>query len=99
MPVPMTPKQADAVYDVLVEHCGAPDHPDSFLRADFILRQMAGSADEYRFMGALGGGGKFWNCNGRWYVNCYAEDLTDERLRMISAANEALAELRARVTA
>ena len=63
--VPMTAEAAKAVYDVLVRHAGAPDHPHSFARADFILHQEAGAVDEYRFGGALGFGGKFWNCNGR----------------------------------
>lgn len=99
MAAPMTSEQANAVYGILVELAGAPDHPQSFLRADFILHQQTGSTDEYRFMGALGGGGKFWNCNGRWYVSCYREDMTDMRQRMVDAANEALAELRARVAA
>ena len=95
MAVPMTAEQANAVYDILVERCGAPGSSDSWVREDFMHHQISGGTDEYRFQGQLGFGGKFWNCDGRWYVSCYPEDIIDERQRMIDAANEALAALRA----
>ena len=46
---------------------------------------------EFRFQGGLGFGGKFWRNNGRFYVTCYREDETPERLAMIKATNDALA--------
>lgn len=97
MPQPMTSEQANAVYGILVEHCGATDRQ----REGFVYDQSTQVLPEYRFQGALGFGGKFRR-NGwedRWYVNCYPEDLTDERRKMIDAANEALAELRSQVMA
>jgi len=96
MPTPMTTAQANAVYDLLVEHCDAPGSPDSWMRENFIHHQTAGSTDEYRFQGSLGFGGKFWNCNGQWYVSAYPEDVTacPERQQMIDAVNAALTELK-----
>lgn len=104
MAVPMTADQANAVYDVLVGICGASDaktRTDPYVgpRADFEYHQTAGATDEYRFQGALGFGGKFWNCNGRWYVTCYREDETAQRRAMIEATNAALAALRERTYA
>jgi hypothetical protein len=94
MAVQMTREQADAVFDVLVEHAGASDG----WRDDFVERQVAGSTDEYRFQGLLGFGGKFWNCNGRWYVSAYPEDVKrrPEMRQAIDATNEALAALKER---
>lgn len=51
---------------------------------------------EFRFMGALGSGGKFRNNgnNGNVpYVDCYLENLNAERQAMIDRANERLREL------
>ena len=101
MPAPMTPDQANAVYDVLAKHCGAndaPGSPDWLLtpRDEFVFHQTREVQREYRFQGRLGFGGKFRR-NGwedRWYVDCYPEDLTPERQQMIDAANAALAELK-----
>jgi hypothetical protein len=46
---------------------------------------------EYRFMGALGFGGKFWQQS--MTVTCYPEDETPERRAIIERANAALADL------
>lgn len=77
------------VYDILVEECGAPD--------DRLSRLSFGSnwpCWEYRFQGKLGFGGKVWgNAGAPYYVNCYPEDMTDERRVMIDAANKRLAGL------
>lgn len=75
-----------AIYDILVEECGAPES----LRDNFIWHQ---GMSEYRFVGALDQGGKFWNDNGRWYVSCYREHKTPERIGMIERANARLADL------
>jgi hypothetical protein len=102
MSAPMTPDQADAVYDLLVEHCGASDESGplgSTSRDMFVFHQTREVQREYRFQGGLGFGGKFRR-NGwedRWYVDCYPEDLTPERQQMIDAANTALAELKEKV--
>lgn len=86
----LTREQANAVYDVLVEHAGASEAD----RADFALYVSCG-VTEYRFQGGLGFGGKFWTSGGRWYVTCYREDLTADRQRAIDVTNAALAGLRA----
>lgn len=93
MAVPMATDQANAVFDVLVQHAGARD---GWMREDFLHHQTAGSTDEYRFQGGLGFGGKFWNCNGRWYVSCYPEDATEARRAALEATNAALADVRER---
>lgn len=51
---------------------------------------------EYRFMGALGFGGKFRNDGNHDnvpYVDCYPEDATPERQAMIETANARLRNL------
>ena len=56
---------------------------------------------EFSFEGKLGVGGKFWANsdqapyfnNGYPYINCYPEDLTQERELVIQTVNELLAEL------
>lgn len=50
---------------------------------------------EYRFMGALGFGGKVWAYDERWYVNYYPEDKRADRDEMAAQANEQLATLKA----
>lgn len=104
MPAPITAVQANAVYDVLVEHCGANDDlggPDWSLtpRDEFVFHQTREVQREYRFQGRLGFGGKFYRDGSwdHWRVGCSREDVTPERQQMIDAANAALAELRARV--
>ena len=94
MAVPLTAEQANAVYDVLVEHCGASGHPDE--KTNFVFHQTCKVEREYRFQGRLGLGGKFYRDGSRdqWRVGCYREDLTPERQAMIGAANAALAELK-----
>lgn len=101
MALPMTADQANAIYDVLVEHAGAP----SGQRTMFVAVQTYSLVYEYRFQGNLGYGGKFWRTTGihredpdlRWSVNCYSEHETPERLATIERTNAALAELRERV--
>lgn len=85
-------KKADieAIYDLLVKLCGAPEG----FREDFIYSYSKERPPrEWRFQGALGFGGKFWMNTGRWYVNCYREDETPERRTIIENANQALAGL------
>lgn len=99
MNAPLTPEQANAVYDVLVKHAGADDTETEGVysaRTDFVFAQTDKYQPEYRFMGLLGFGGKFWR-NGwedRWYVYCYAEDLTPARQAAVDATNAALDALR-----
>lgn len=94
---PLTPEQANAVYDVLVEHAGASEDG----RDDFVFLQTEEVVNEYRFMGRLGFGGKFWNYHGRWYVTAYPEAIKahPEMQDRVDATNGALARLREEVAA
>lgn len=89
---PLTAEQANAIWDVLVEHAGASQGG----RADFVDVETWQDCAEYRFMGALGFGGKFWRNRGRWYVTAYPEDVKgrSERQQAIDATNAALAALK-----
>ncbi len=97
---PLSESEAAAIWQVLVDHAGASDDP--YDRANFIHSHAESFVQEWRFIGTLGLGGKFrrtrgWqepDGRGRWYVDCYREDETPERLAVIEATNEALAELR-----
>lgn len=89
--VKLTEDQANAVYDILVQYCGASsDEHDQY---SFMYHQTTGCR-EYRFMGNLGFGGRFWNLLREWSVNCYTEDVNPERQVMIDEANKALKGLR-----
>lgn len=91
---PLTTEQAQAIWDVLVEHAGASENR----RDDFVTAQQREVVREWRFQGSLGSGGKFRR-NGwgdRWYVDCYEEDATPERRSVIDAVNAAIAGLRQR---
>ncbi|MER7280520.1 hypothetical protein ABT369_39385 [Dactylosporangium sp. NPDC000244] len=86
----MTEDQANAVYNVLVEHAGArEDDRDAF------VYHVTHGCEEYRFQGVLGFGGKLYVEPRRWRVSCYREDETPARVEAIWVTNEALAELRA----
>lgn len=95
---PLTNDQANAIYDVLVDFAGARE--DS--REDFVYSQINRFISEYRFMGGLGFGGKFWRTDGRrqngswgetWRVSLYREDETIDRLNMYHDTNRALTEI------
>lgn len=95
----MNAKQANKVYDILVQECGAKD--DQYDREHFVQKQTAEQVTEWRFCGKLGFGGKFWRHGGvgwlfvtreQMYVDCYQEDRTPERKAMIEAANKRLKE-------
>lgn len=88
-------KRANEVYDILVRECGAA--PER--RADFVDRMSDfedHSSAEYRFMGALGGGGKLYygaHRERKYYVMYYPESKTPECDEMVKRANAALAAL------
>lgn len=94
--IQITKPQAIAARQILVEECGMrpdDDGRDGFVR---IISDPKQDCREYRFMGALGFGGKFRNNGNRNdtpHVDCYREDETPERLAMIERANARLAEL------
>lgn len=88
---PLALDQAKAVWKILVEHAAATDTEQE--RFMFLDTQTRGCT-EYRFQGALGFGGKFWNSNNRWHVSCYKENETPQTLAIIARTNEELATLR-----
>ncbi|MFS0887005.1 hypothetical protein [Aeromicrobium sp. 179-A 4D2 NHS] len=104
--VPVDRELAGRIYDLLIEKAGAVDDADD--KDDFVY-WLSGALDtrlggkEYRFMGRLGFGGKFWwhvpyNLPGRpeqgqWYVTCYPEDSNPEREQIVADTNAALLDL------
>lgn len=95
----ITKEQATAARQILVEECGL--RPDDG-RCSFVMlvsaniTRWAHACHEFRFMGELGFGGKFrnnGNHNDTPHVDCYREDETPARLKMIEAANKRLARL------
>lgn len=91
----LTPEQAAQAYAALVTHAGARPNDDD--KGGFVYELTRSKpTDEYRFGGALGFGGKFRFP--RMTVDCYPEDETPERLAMVAACNEALAQLRSEFT-
>jgi hypothetical protein len=86
---PIESDAANAIFDLLVAECAASEHD-----RDLFLAAHREGCREYRFMGSLGFGGKFWNYDRRWYVNCYPEDMRPERTETIGRANELLARLK-----
>ena len=92
---PMSYADANAVYDILVEHAG--EVVDEYSRQRFVDAQMAYVEREYRFMGALGFGGKFRRrYDDVWFVACYPEDMNPHRQAVIDATNAALDAYRAK---
>lgn len=97
----MREKTANGVYDVLVAHCGAREAS----REDFVYTHTREFCIEYRFMGSLGFGGKFWRNHSfrpdgtygeHWYVSNYREDETPVTRAAAEAAAGPLDDLRAR---
>jgi len=82
----MNEKTANKIYDILVKECGASETE----REHFVYSQTSEEIREWRFCGELGFGGKFWRNDDRLYVNCYNEDLTPKRSKMIEQANKLL---------
>lgn len=96
----ITPEVANQIWDIIVETCGANDHPDSWDRQSFVnfasadeaTQKDRGSWTEWRFCGSFGFGGKVWN-NGDFYVTCYKEEETRANLKRVQAANARLSAL------
>lgn len=80
--------QHRAVWDVLVEECGARESEFE----DFVYYWP--DCREFRFGGGLGSGGKVWaRAHGKVDVTCYPEDENQKRHEMIEKANKRLADL------
>lgn len=85
-----TPKREtlEAIYTILVTTCGAGERERSAFICHHLKPDMGG---EWRFQGLLGFGGKLKT---HWWpprVDCYQEDLTEERQVIIAKANQQLA--------
>lgn len=90
---PLTTVEANEVYDVLVKYAGASEAP--YERKDFARHQTREVCPEYRFMGHLGFGGKFWRGHREiGYVNCYNEDESSGRIAKIAQTNVELSKIR-----
>lgn len=89
------PQVANDIWRILVEECGCrDDRHDHYSFVHYLSGAAGGFGHEYRFMGALGFGGKFYNDHYRWRVGCYPEHVSPKREAMIQRANDRLAELR-----
>jgi len=75
-------KAANKIYDLLVQECGAIE----YWRDHFIQCQSEG-CKEFRFQGIFGFGGKFWDNDNRWYINCYPENMTPQLQAKIDEVN------------
>jgi hypothetical protein len=90
----MTTERANMIYDILVNMGGAAESMrDNFLwhHTDNDETRKWGLCKEWRFGGHLSFGGKYRS--ERNVVDCYQEDETPERLKLIKEMNEALVKI------
>ena len=83
----MTIDNANKIYDILVQLGGA----DEKMRDGFVYQHTDDEGNlctEWRFMGRLGYGGKYRSKYNS--VDCYQEDETKERLKIIDKINKEL---------
>lgn len=80
------------IWRILCEECGNRDDDREKWSFQHYVGEDNRFGHEWRFQGALGFGGKFYN-DGRWRVGCYPEDKTAERGVMIDRANARLADI------
>lgn len=78
-----------AIWQILVDECGVRDRSDDYLQ----FKHHWPKCREFRLNGKLGFGGKVWASGDNWYVTCYREHETPERLAMMARANERLGRL------
>jgi hypothetical protein len=91
---PRTHELFDKVYSALVANAGAPESNREY----FVQRHVAWSENpyettEFRFMGRLGFGGKFWCTPDSFHISFYSEDSTPAREEVRIKTNEALKKL------
>lgn len=85
----ITTAKANKIYDLLVSIGGAWESDrDSFIYHHCDVKD---GCDEWRFAGKLGFGGKYRSRDNR--VDCYKEDDTIERKKIINELNEALSKI------
>lgn len=93
-------EQARAILTILKGDCGYRPQDERegeyFVRTVMVPRKNGVVCQEFRFMGALGFGGKLRN-NGNMgntpHVDLYPEDMTHERFKMVNRANGKIAKL------
>lgn len=85
---------ARKVYALLVKHADAPVEGNAEFRFERYVTLPEFYIVEYCFEGALGRGGKFViDPYLGWYVRCYTEDITPERIEIINNLKPMLAAL------
>ena len=85
----MTKEKANKVYDLLVSIGGAYEpERDSFI---YHHTESKDGCSEWRFSGKLGFGGKYRSGYNR--VDCYREDETPERIKLMDEINGVLAKI------
>ncbi len=84
----MNSNLANRIYDILVQEADAMES-----QRDNFIRHHTGKENcyEWRFCGSLGFGGKFRS--ERMTVDCYPEDSTKEREKIITRTNDRLNEV------
>jgi hypothetical protein len=85
----ITKEKANKVYNLLVDIGGAYESD----RDNFIYHHVESKygCDEWRFSGKLGFGGKYRSDYNR--VDCYREDETPQRIKLMEELNDALAKI------
>lgn len=79
------------VYAILVKYAGAQSNSNAEFDFVYAHAHDKDECTEYRFCGALGHGGKYRSGTNK--VDCYVEDSTPEREKMIVDTNKELAKL------
>jgi hypothetical protein len=90
----LTKKEANDVYDILVNPGGASEHMrEAFVDAHIHEDKFFGDCcDEWRFQGYLGFGGKYRSKTNK--VDCYSEDENPKRIELVKEINKKLSEVR-----
>ncbi len=86
----LTEEQANKVWDILIEVGGAIK--DEHWR-DMFVRYATDDLVEFSFQGYLGFGGKIYGGVRGVFVDCYHDEHTPERDRIITEINEKLKEM------
>jgi hypothetical protein len=91
----ITNEQADEIYTILAEECGAPDDHMGFDRDAFGRYFTSATFPEWRFSGDLGFGGKcrIISAHPIPYVDYYPEDYSVARDNIVDRVNERIAKL------
>jgi hypothetical protein len=86
----LTEAEANAVYDILIQTCGALKEDDGTHGRSAFMKMMTQkhwNVKEFRFCGALGYGGKIHFDGWELKVSCYPENMNPQRRQMIEMTN------------